>query len=64
MKKKNLKNLSLNKNSVSALSHEAVKGGRFSDGVICDSREPEFCNWTYNRWCYNTGSPGICTAPK
>ncbi|MGH1387040.1 hypothetical protein [Kordia sp.] len=64
MKKKNFKNLSLNKNAVSSLAHETVKGGGFSDGVICDSREPEFCNWTYNRWCYNTGSPGICTAPK
>lgn len=64
MKKKNLKNLSLNKKSVSALTYEKAKGGAFSDGVICDSREPEFCNWTYNNWCYNTGSPGICTAPK
>ncbi|WP_420571601.1 hypothetical protein [Kordia sp.] len=64
MKKKNFKNLSLNKNAVSSLAPENVKGGRFSEGFICDSREPEFCNWTYNRWCYNTGSPGICTAPK
>ncbi|WP_298419348.1 hypothetical protein [uncultured Kordia sp.] len=65
MKKKNLKNLSLNKKSVSALTNEDVKGGNFSYGSpICNTQEPEFCNWTYNRWCYNTGSPGICTAPK
>jgi hypothetical protein len=64
MKKRNLKTLKLNKDSVSSLTNEEVKGGAFSDGLICNSQEPEFCNWTYNNWCYNTGSPWICTAPK
>ena len=44
-----------------------VKGGRFSDGPICDSREPEFCNWTYNAWCVSRGRcdtyEAFCTAP-
>ncbi|WP_046757804.1 hypothetical protein [Kordia jejudonensis] len=61
MKKKNLKNLQLSKEKVTDLqANTAIKGGYTT--VI--SVEPEFCNFTYNRWCYNTGSPGICTAPK
>jgi hypothetical protein len=63
MKKKNLKNLSLNKNAVSSLTHDEIKGGAFSDGPPCTTQEPEFCNWTYNNWCYNTGFLW-CTAPK
>ncbi|MGH1385920.1 hypothetical protein [Kordia sp.] len=65
MKKKNLKSLKLNKKSVSSLTAEKAKGGfGITSGHPICSVEPEFCNWTLNRWCYNTGSPGICTAPK
>ena len=30
------------------------------------SVEPEFCNWTYNNWCYSNGDTDcqFCTAPK
>ncbi|QHI34877.1 hypothetical protein IMCC3317_02220 [Kordia antarctica] len=51
MKKRNLKTLKLNKDSVSSLANEVVKGGAFSDGPMCQTQEPEFCNWTYNNWC-------------
>ena len=41
---------------------EETKGGT---GTL-DSVEPEFCNWTYNRWCYSHGDTdcAFCTAPK
>jgi hypothetical protein len=46
---------------------ETAKGG-FSDGTPCNTQEPEFCNWTYNAWCYSGGTcdtgGAFCTAPK
>ncbi|WP_430410525.1 hypothetical protein [Kordia sp.] len=61
MKKKNLKNLRLSKEKVTTFQvNNSVKGGYTP--VI--SVEPEFCNFTYNNWCYKTGAPGICTAAK
>lgn len=62
MKKKSLKNLQLSKEKITTFQVDnSVKGGTYTPVI---SVEPEFCNFTYNRWCYNTGSPGICTAPK
>lgn len=63
MKKKNLKNLRLNKNSITNLGTEHVLNG----GRVPFSIEPEFCNWTYNAWCHsNRGATNcaFCTAPK
>jgi hypothetical protein len=46
---------------------ETAKGG-FSAGQICNTNEPEFCNWTYNAWCVSNGRcetyEAFCTAPK
>ncbi|MGB3181124.1 MAG: pinensin family lanthipeptide [Cyclobacteriaceae bacterium] len=48
---------------------QTVVGGEFGPGSganIC-SAEPEFCNWTYNRWCVSNGQcdtyGAFCTAP-
>lgn len=34
--------------------------------AICDTREPEFCNWTCNAWCHGSDNSygAFCTAPK
>jgi|GEM_PF-2932956 len=69
-KKLNLKELTV-KSFVTDLENEkeqTVKGGGFSNGSICNTVEPEFCNWTYNAWCVSNGHcntyEAFCTAPK
>ncbi|MGB3463981.1 MAG: pinensin family lanthipeptide [Cyclobacteriaceae bacterium] len=51
-----------------ALNTQTVKGGGFSQGDPCTTNEPEFCNWTYNAWCYSGNGCNTrdlwCTAPK
>ncbi|MGB3464974.1 MAG: pinensin family lanthipeptide [Cyclobacteriaceae bacterium] len=46
---------------------ETIKGGYISFGDPCTTNEPEFCNWTRNRWCYSNGCntwEALCTVPK
>ncbi|MFA0964443.1 pinensin family lanthipeptide [Roseivirga sp. BDSF3-8] len=45
-------------------SIQTIKGGE----TFACSEEPEFCNFTYNRWCYSGGQcdtyEPLCTQPK
>ncbi|MFA0963641.1 pinensin family lanthipeptide [Roseivirga sp. BDSF3-8] len=45
----------------------AVGGFDYGTGNQICSVEPEFCNWTYNRWCVSNGQcdtyGAFCTAP-
>ena len=51
-----------------SVNSQTIKGGRFSQGDPCTTNEPEFCNWTYNAWCYSgrgcDSYGAFCTAPK
>ena len=48
------------------LTAETIKGGTGGTSTL-NSVEPEFCNWTYNRWCVSNGQCKTyelwCTAP-
>lgn len=45
----------------------AVGGIKYTSGANICSVEPEFCNWTANRWCVSNGNcdtfEAFCTAP-
>jgi len=68
------KKLNLNQLKVSSFvtdsknqDNETVKGGTGGGTSTLNSVEPEFCNWTYNRWCVSNGTCNTyelwCTAP-
>ncbi|WP_046755101.1 hypothetical protein [Kordia jejudonensis] len=62
MKKQHLKSLSLNKNKISNLVDNEVKGGLVSDNTFCPG-SVRFCSFACTLACGNTTGPAPSTVP-